>query len=529
MTQAGQPGNPGDYFYGTPPHDGPAAPRAHPAEPAPAPVYAAQQPVTPPEYVAAPPQVAAPVFTSVHGQTQIQRHAQDHAQAHTRDHTQGQVPGHAQSHAQSHYQEQAAQPAAHTTAPPHAAHFAAQPTAYSSAHSDEPSDLAGRPPVSGAVNLLGAVTSIALVLGLGIWGYKLAVRDVSGVPVIQAQSGPMRIQPENPGGQLAVHSGLSVNAVQAEGTAEPTADRLVLAPNPVDVIAADEAGLDLAALQGGAAERPTDQPTVQSQAAAQEGQVAAIAAAVAEAEADSEVVNSDADAGSLAENQNPGAPTSVNSVSSTISAPEAIDLASVSLPATDDAKPALEILPASVPGTVKSLRPLTRPGGFQALVDAQLAAKAEAQAAQQAAADKAAADQAAQATAATATATATASQLASATPETVADTAVDPIAAALSEANALPEVPASDVVAGTNLAHLGPFDSPELARKEWVKLAARFEGALEGKSLVVQEAQSGGRDFYRLLAMGFDDISAARNFCSALVAENAACIPMVLR
>jgi hypothetical protein len=42
----------------------------------------------------------------------------------------------------------------------------------------------------------GALCSVALVAGFGIWGYKLAVRDVLGVPVIQALDGPMRIAPE---------------------------------------------------------------------------------------------------------------------------------------------------------------------------------------------------------------------------------------------------------------------------------------------------------------------------------------------
>jgi len=45
------------------------------------------------------------------------------------------------------------------------------------------------------VNSAGALTSVALVIGLGIWGYKLAVRDVTGVPVIAALEGPARIAP----------------------------------------------------------------------------------------------------------------------------------------------------------------------------------------------------------------------------------------------------------------------------------------------------------------------------------------------
>ncbi|MCV2889216.1 SPOR domain-containing protein [Ruegeria aquimaris] len=85
------------------------------------------------------------------------------------------------------------------------------------------------------VSLMGAVGSLALVVGIGIWGYKLVMRDVSGVPVVRALEGPMRIQPDNPGGLPADHQGLAVNTVAAQGTAAPPADRLVLAPRPVSL------------------------------------------------------------------------------------------------------------------------------------------------------------------------------------------------------------------------------------------------------------------------------------------------------
>ena len=44
----------------------------------------------------------------------------------------------------------------------------------------------------------GALTSVALVAGLGIWGYDLAMRDLNGVPVVAALEGPMRVAPEDP-------------------------------------------------------------------------------------------------------------------------------------------------------------------------------------------------------------------------------------------------------------------------------------------------------------------------------------------
>jgi hypothetical protein len=80
------------------------------------------------------------------------------------------------------------------------------------------------------VNGAGAMTSAALIVGLGVWAYSLAVRDVRGIPVIEALEGPARTAPENPGGELALHQGLAVNEIAADGTAGDPADRLTLAP-----------------------------------------------------------------------------------------------------------------------------------------------------------------------------------------------------------------------------------------------------------------------------------------------------------
>ena len=90
-------------------------------------------------------------------------------------------------------------------------------------------------PLALVFNLIGAATSLALLIGVGVWGYKLVVRDVSGVPVVRAAEGPMRVTPDEPGGQQAAHQGLSVNTVAAEGTAADPADRLILAPEPLDL------------------------------------------------------------------------------------------------------------------------------------------------------------------------------------------------------------------------------------------------------------------------------------------------------
>ena len=83
------------------------------------------------------------------------------------------------------------------------------------------------------VSIGGAVSSVALVLGLAYWGYALAVRDVTGVPVMRAATGAMRIAPADPGGEQALNQGLTVNAVAALGTSAKSADTIMLAPMSV--------------------------------------------------------------------------------------------------------------------------------------------------------------------------------------------------------------------------------------------------------------------------------------------------------
>lgn len=79
---------------------------------------------------------------------------------------------------------------------------------------------------------LGAVFSLGLVVLAGGWAWNLVQRDVSGVPVVRALEGPMRVAPETPGGTQAPFQGLAVN--QLAGAGQTTeADTIVLAPPPV--------------------------------------------------------------------------------------------------------------------------------------------------------------------------------------------------------------------------------------------------------------------------------------------------------
>ena len=94
----------------------------------------------------------------------------------------------------------------------------------------------GHAPMNGAaragalVNYAGAAVSCALIVGVGVWGYKLVMRDVTGIPVVRAMSGEMRALPQNPGGTVSLHTGLSVNEVAAVGVAAAPEDTVALAP-----------------------------------------------------------------------------------------------------------------------------------------------------------------------------------------------------------------------------------------------------------------------------------------------------------
>ncbi|MBJ3761854.1 SPOR domain-containing protein [Maribius pontilimi] len=95
--------------------------------------------------------------------------------------------------------------------------------------------------VSRWVNLSGALVSLALIGGLSVWGYKLLVRDVTGVPVVQAMEGAFRVAPDDPGGMRAPHQGLAVNEIAALGEASGPVDEVRLAPPTVGLTDEDRA------------------------------------------------------------------------------------------------------------------------------------------------------------------------------------------------------------------------------------------------------------------------------------------------
>lgn len=296
--------------------------------------------------------------------------------------------------------------------------------------------------VANIANMAGAVLSVALIVGLAVWGYKLAVRDVTGIPVVRALEGPARMVPADPGGKTAAYQGLEVNSVAADGEAAAPADRVVLAPRPVELNEADQPVAQAIAETIG--QVLTDDPEAEGaeQARLSEELPEGAVADAAEREA----------ASRMADELGEGA-TPLGGMIRPMPKPSRVAEETAVPAATDDAE-----------------------------VDAAIA-----------------------------------DVMASLAPEQTAALAV--------------EVDAATVPAGTRLVQLGAFDDADAARAEWNRLAAVeiLAPLMQGKSRVIQEAESGGRSFYRLRALGFTDVDDARAFCSAFIAESVSCIPVQIR
>ncbi|MFK7764901.1 MAG: SPOR domain-containing protein [Roseobacter sp.] len=301
-------------------------------------------------------------------------------------------------------------------------------------------------------NIAGAAVSLALIAGVGVWGYDLMMRDVTGIPVVRAADAEMRVRPEDPGGQLAQHQGLAVNEIAARGAASGPVDQVLLAPPDVALADDDQPIVKVAAPVTLPAPLAPATQAFNFNAGAQGKNAAQV---LSSEDIDSLVAELIGDADTA------GGPKVVQA--------RQRDEATAGQPAVGVEEPASQIVDA--PGLRTSMRPKLRPSDIQALI-----------------------------------------RPASYTPP-AAKKDIDPAA----------------IPSGTRLAQLGAFDSADVARTEWDKMQTRFGEILSGKSRVVQQAQSGGRTFYRLRAMGFVDLNDTRRFCSAVKAEGVDCIPVQVK
>ena len=339
----------------------------------------------------------------------------------------------------------------------------------------------------GVMRFGAAAVSLGLLAGMAVWGYKLVVRDANGIPVVQAMAGPMREAPSNPGGELALNTGLTVNEVAADGGASGPGDVLVLAPQSAglteeDLLVqptaeADEvrpAAIDVAAPEQVAAATPTSLGVDAQEPIAVQGEDAPMTADQILALADQITAGVD--------------PLQALESAAVVAPTLSIDGAIVD----DTQEAAVTLIAANVPGVATTFRPLTRPAGLAATP-----------------------------------AVARASTNAIPTTPEVDVSAIEAVVAQAQTTTEVARAAPAPVVTGATLVQLGAFDTLGEAQEAWSELNGRFGDFMVGKDIVVQEAASGGAQFFRLRAQGFTDIVDARRFCSALVAEQAPCIPVV--
>ncbi|MDK8871599.1 SPOR domain-containing protein [Paracoccus sp. SSJ] len=332
--------------------------------------------------------------------------------------------------------------------------------AHAEALAESPS-LLGR--LTRLTHYVGALVSVGLIVILAVWGYKLVVRDVSGVPVIRAIEGEARTAPDNPGGELTDRTGLAVNSVAA-GAESAAVERVAIAPSATPLEGQDVAMGELGATAQEPS-HPVEMPLMEETArviARPDGETLAEPDPAAESVANA--VISDA----------PAADAPVNEAVTDLAGNETRDIAITTALAEAGVAP-------TPGGIAQSARPAPRPR-------------------------RVAAASASSAPAPVAAPAAAAESRPAAAPE--------------------PAAPApAQVASGAPLVQIGAFDSDALARGEWNRVSGKFGALFAGKGMVVQEHKANGRTFWRLRAAGFASRDEARRFCAALIAEGVDCIP----
>jgi hypothetical protein len=291
--------------------------------------------------------------------------------------------------------------------------------------------------IKNVIYLGGAAVSLGLIAGAVYWAVTMTQRDVSKIPVVAARAEPMRIAPENPGGQAADHMDLTVSRVAATETPQ-SVESVVVSSMPPDLDDTDVPQAELIAAQESQASFTEQEKTVLDMNALADAMTQGVEplSALPQPSAIPNIVQGNID--------------------------DALRLA-----LSDQATTG----PLVVDGLVQvSLRPKARPTLQQATA---IAAAAPAD-------------------------------------------AVSPTPTALK------------VVVGSALVQLGAFDTSQAAQDEWDQLAAALAAVIGDRKPVIEQANSGGRPFYRLRAAGFQDLADARRFCSA-VASKTDCIPVLAR
>ena len=280
---------------------------------------------------------------------------------------------------------------------------------------------------------VGAALSLSLLTGAIGWSYQLIVRDISQIPIVRAQLGPLRVAPDDPGGLTAANQGLSVTQL-AVNERPLLSDEIFLAP-AAEVLSEENIALQISEENSSI----TNKENFDTLEVSTENSL---------------------DLKILPEQTATGLASNNEAVLSTAAfSPKKLEIenaVSLALSLTNE-----------VDSSFNSLRPKIRPVVLNEIQTDNIA-------------------------------------------QSVANELV------------------VTLPVGSAVVQLGAFESKSLAQIEWQRLEALLGSVLTSKNMVIQKAESGGKVFYRLRAFGFDDLSDARQFCSA-VNDKVACIPVVTR
>ena len=280
---------------------------------------------------------------------------------------------------------------------------------------------------------VGAALSLSLLTGAIGWSYQLIVRDISQIPIVRAQLGPLRVAPDDPGGLTAANQGLSVTQL-AVNERPLLSDEIFLAP-AAEVLSEENVALQISEENSSITNKENFDTLELS-------------------------TENSLDLKILPEQNATGLASNNEAVLSTAAfSPKKLEI--------ENAVSLALALTNEVNSSFNSLRPKIRPVVLNQIQT---------------------------------------------------DNIVQSVANEL----------VVSLPIGSAVVQLGAFESKSLAKIEWQRLEALLGSVLTSKNMVIQKAESGGKVFYRLRAFGFDDLSDARQFCSA-VNDKVACIPVVTR
>jgi len=380
---------------------------------------------------------------------------------------------------------------------------------------------------------LGAVASLALIVGVSIWTYKLGQRDAREVPVVAALEGPARVAPETAGGLQVAHQGHSVNTVLEGRGVEAVASAVTVAPTDDDLTAEDAPASELKALAATRLPkaRPEGEADAQGEEALAGGQVltplmpngsvvpssetnaeavvepqaievlapqteiAAVETPTALGETGGQIVMpNDETAAARPEVEAIAAPEDVTETAQTGAADVSVQPAELEVAALGPLPPLGEGS-AYAPAVMKL--PEARPSDLNVAMANAVNAALETVLAES-----------------------------TATPDIVKpEPAEAPVQVADVQA-ALDTIPLPE---GTRMIQIGAYGSEAVARQQWDSLSSQHDDLLGSKEHYVQRTNNSGKVFYRLRVAGYESKRETQDACAALSARGLPCITVTLR